>query len=66
MTAKSRRQSIPGRKKGTTLFFRESKPAVAPTRLPIPGVAGEISCWLKRAEHKADHEPAYNAEVKND
>ena len=48
------------------LFSKESMPALAPTGLPIPGVGGELSRWLKSPEHEADHEPPYNAEVKNE
>ena len=48
------------------LFSIASMLALAPTRLPIPGVDGEFSRWLKSSEHEADHEPPYNAEVKGE
>jgi len=60
------RHSTPGRKKDVIPFSIASLPALTPTRLPIPGVAGEFSRWLKSSEHEADHEPPYNAEVKGE
>jgi uncharacterized protein YneF (UPF0154 family) len=60
------RQSISDRKIDVIMIFQPSKPNLAPTRLPIPGVVGEPSRWLKRPEHEADHEPPCNVEVKDE
>jgi len=40
--------------------------ALPPAHLSIPGVVGEFSQWLKKPQHETDHEPPYNAEVKDE
>ena len=47
------------------LVFRETRPAVGPTRLPIQWAQGYLSRGVKRPRHGVNHPPPSSAEVKD-